>query len=291
MSYINEALRKAQKERDRSYEQFRDIIAPCSQGQDQPRKRRFTVVTAVALFVLIPAGFFLAVYVLERPISARQEAAVPVVAEAPATPEPLVSPADNEKARETVQSGLVQTTTTAKTKIPEETRKESQVPVTGKGTKTGNKARGTTASSGKEASIDAAALPRDAQEIYQEALYAQRNLDMQRAEALYKRTIELNPGHVRAMNNLGVIFMERKKWEEAIALFNKAIVRKKDYVDPYYNLSCLYARRNRINDSLFYMKAAAAINGSVIEWAKKDADMKNVVASREFKKMMEEQKN
>jgi Tfp pilus assembly protein PilF len=300
MSYINEALRKAQKERDRSYGQFRGVIASCSEEAGQPRKRRLAVVAAVALLVLIPAGVLLAVYISEQPVSMRQDAAVTVVAQAPVMPPPVALPADQGKVAKADQAGPTQASAaatpasppvTAQANVPLERRTEKKDSITRNKEKAANRAIEKPTASVAAVPVNKEVSPREAQAIYQEALYAQRNLDMKGAEALYKRTLALDPGHVRAMNNLGVIFMGRKKWEDAIVLFNKAIVRKKDYVDPYYNLSCLYARRNKIDDSLYYMKAAAAIDGSVIEWAKNDADMKNVVASREFKKMMEEQKN
>ncbi len=66
MSYINDALRKAQRERDGRYERFGGIIAAGPEAPRQPRKRRLAVGAACALLVLIPAGLFLAVYVLQH---------------------------------------------------------------------------------------------------------------------------------------------------------------------------------------------------------------------------------
>ena len=126
---------------------------------------------------------------------------------------------------------------------------------------------------------------------YDEALSAQRRGDHKRAEDLYQQALMLDPGHVRALNNLGVLFMDQKKKREAVALFNRAIVLKKDYVDPYYNLACLYARAEEIDESLRYLKVAMAIDRDVKNWVVKDADMKSVVTSDEFKKIMEGQKN
>ena len=92
------------------------------------------------------------------------------------------------------------------------------------------------------------------------------------------------------MNNLGVLFMDQKKKREAVALFNRAIGLRKDYVDPYYNLACIYARMDEIDESIRYLKIATAINREVINWAMKDADMKSVVTSDAFKNIMEGQK-
>ena len=101
----------------------------------------------------------------------------------------------------------------------------------------------------------------------------------------------LDPGHVRALNNLGVLYMDQKKKREAVALFNRAIGLKKDYVDPYYNLACVYARVDEIDESLKYLKMAMAINKDVKNWAERDADMKIVVTTEEFKKILEGQKH
>jgi tetratricopeptide (TPR) repeat protein len=126
---------------------------------------------------------------------------------------------------------------------------------------------------------------------YGEALLAQRKGDLKEAEALYQKVLTFDPDHVRALNNLGVIYMAQKKRGKAIEVLGRALVLKKDYVDPYYNLACLYAQGNEINESLWYLKVAATIDGDVLNWAKKDADMKTVAATPEFKKLMEGQKN
>jgi len=126
---------------------------------------------------------------------------------------------------------------------------------------------------------------------YGEALLAQRKGDLKRAEDLYQQALTLDPGHVHALNNLGVIYMGQKKRGKALSVFARAVVLKKDYADAYYNLACLYAQANEIDESLWYLKVAAVIDGGVMDWVKNDADMKNVVASPEFKKIMEGQKN
>ena len=62
---------------------------------------------------------------------------------------------------------------------------------------------------------------------------------------------------------------------------------KKDYVDPYYNMACLYARQDNKVESIQYLKAAIAVNREVIGWAKNDVDLKSVSASEEFRKLVE----
>ncbi|MDO9229642.1 MAG: tetratricopeptide repeat protein [Syntrophales bacterium] len=235
MSYINEALRKAQKDKDNRYERFGGVIAPSPEGPNHPRKRRVLVGTAVALVILVSAVLLFAVYGLQQP-SARPKGAPPPEA------------------------------TVAEKPAPKATGKTIRPP-------------------------DGPPVTREADVRYQEALIAQRAGDLRRAEALYEKVLTLDPGHVRTLNNLGVVYMGQKKRGKAIAVFGRAVVLKKDYVDPYYNLACLYAQTNEIDESLWYLKVAVSIDGDVINWVKKDADMKNVAASPEFKKIMEGQKN
>jgi tetratricopeptide (TPR) repeat protein len=238
MSYINDALRKAQKERDGRYERFSGIITQGQSEPGQPRKRKLAIAAAIVLFSLVAAGLLLTLYVRYQPSSTDKGIKPPVAAENPAAS----PPATRQEASATVQGG------TAPHEAPAEVR-------------------------------------------YKEALSAQRSGDHKRAETLYGEALALDPDHVRALNNLGVLYMAEQKEEQAIVLFGKAIVLKRDYVDPYYNLACLYARKNMIDESLWYLKVAMTISDDVKNWVLKDVDLKSVVASSSFKKIMEGQKN
>jgi tetratricopeptide (TPR) repeat protein len=254
MSYINDALKKAQQERDSRYERFGRIISPGPGRVVRRRAGRFARGAAVVLFVAIPAGL-LAFYLLRQPAPALKGGAAAIGRGAPAT----LASRDGKAAEELAR--------------PEE---KVTTPVT-------EAPAGVTPGGN--------ATPADVEALYKEALAAQRRGDVPGAEALYERVLAIDPRHVRALNNLGVICMGQKKRDRAIAFLNKAIVLKRDYVDPYYNLACLYAQTSEIDESLRYLNVAMVLNGDVKNWAEKDADMKNVVESAAFKKMMEGQKN
>ncbi|MBM4312715.1 MAG: hypothetical protein FJ122_02210 [Deltaproteobacteria bacterium] len=238
MSYINDALKKAQKERDGRYERFSGVMAPGLSEPGRSRKRRLVGIKAAVLFSLVAAVLLLTLLVRYQPFSTDKAIKPPIAPGSPAAL-PLATPQD---ARAAVQGR------TAPDTAPAEVR-------------------------------------------YREALSAHRSGDHKRAEALYGGVLALDPDHVRALNNLGVLYMGEQKEDQAIVLFGKAIVLKRDYVDPYYNLACLYARKNKIDESLWYLKVAMTINDDVKNWVLKDADLKSIVASSAFKKIMEGQKN
>jgi tetratricopeptide (TPR) repeat protein len=252
MSYINDALRKAHRERVCRYERFSGIITPSPGGPEKPRRRRLLPGAVVTLIVLVPAALLLAVYALNQPSPAGRGTAPPatVVGGNPAATQAAVSQA--------VHPGAAAVNVQVD---------KAMVPA------------------------DGAPLSIEAQARYQEALSAQRKGDLNGAEALYRKVLLLAPEHVQAMNNLGVLYMGQKKRDRAISMFSRAIVLRKDYVDPYYNMACLFAQEKEIDESLWYLKVAVAINDDVKKWVVKDADMKNVAESPGFKKIMEEQKN
>jgi tetratricopeptide (TPR) repeat protein len=243
MSYINDALRKAQKERDNRYGQFGGIIAAGPGGADHFRKRRVALFAA-ALILLVSTVLLLAVRAPHQPPFAK-------------------------KAPQSSVAGTAAPPAAATQPEPKATATSFTADQPPGGTQ----------------------IAREADLRYGEALLAQRKGDLKQAEALYQKALTFDPGHVRALNNLGVIYMAQKKREKAIAVLSRAVVLKKDYADPYYNMACLYAQANEIKESLWYLKVAATIDGDVLKWVKKDADMKNVAASPEFKKIMEGQKN
>lgn len=280
MSYINDALRKAQKEKDNRYGRFGEVIVPNIEGPNRPRRRRLVFGSAATLAVLGFAALLFAFYGLPWP-STQPKKASPAGAIAEETPAPkrtetAARPPDGTaktvaadlRPQPSAQpmGGEAPAANAAEKPAPKETRKALRPP-------------------------EGSPAMREAELRYQEALTAQRAGDLRRAEELYEKVLALDPEHVKTLNNLGVIHMGQKRREKAISLFGRAVFLKKDYVEPYYNLACLYAQTDQLSESLWYLKVAVAIDGGVINWVKTDADMKNVAASPEFKKLMEGQKN
>lgn len=233
MSYINEALRKAQQERDGRYGLFAKAIAPLPEGRRPGRRRVLRGLTAPLAGGV--AALLLALPVLNPDfLATRRDTPLPAAAPPPAT-EAVPPPA-------------------------------APIPAAA------------------EATVPSAEVG----QWQRQALAAQRRGNLRQAESLYRRVLLADPERVEALNNLGVLYMQRKKRDAAIAMFSKAIVVKKDYVDPYYNLACLYAQSREIDEGLWYLKAAVTLHGEARAWAEKDGDLKVLVATDAFKKFMKE---
>ena len=230
MSYINTALKKVQKERDRRYTPYDDIISSSRGKASRAGCRRiFTLPVAAAVFFVLLSVLAYFLY---------QAASGPVKGALTANPRAL--------------------TVAQKAAVPQAAPEE------------------------------APASQSRAAKLYDEALKAQRGKRWKEAEIFYKQALSFEPRHIHALNNLGVYYMSMKRYDEALELFVKAVIAKDDYVDPYYNLACLYAQLDDVNASLGYLERAVKIDGRAREWAKNDADFKKLSALPEFKKITKE---
>jgi predicted Zn-dependent protease len=112
--------------------------------------------------------------------------------------------------------------------------------------------------------------------LYERARSFQKSGRLQEAKALYEKTLQEDPKHVDALNNMGVIYLHDFDYSAAREAFSDVIRLKPKYVDGYYNLACAYAMESRIPESLIHLKKAMSLNPSVGDWAKNDTDLANL---------------
>jgi tetratricopeptide (TPR) repeat protein len=129
---------------------------------------------------------------------------------------------------------------------------------------------------------------RSAKEVYDEARRFHHMGRLEEAARLYAETLRSDPGHVEALNNLGVICLQRKDLASAQENFLKAIRLRPQSADPHYNLACLYAIKGELGLGMAHLKKAAAIEGSAKVWARQDRDLENLRRLPEFEVFMGE---
>ncbi len=123
-------------------------------------------------------------------------------------------------------------------------------------------------------------------ENYQKARAFHRDGRLADAGMWYDNVISMDPGHVQALNNRGVLHLHHKDYRAARKCFEKAIRLKPDYVDPYYNLACVSVARGQSEQGLRYLKKAVSMDPAVRVWAKKDPDLDVLRGNPEFKKIV-----
>ena len=112
--------------------------------------------------------------------------------------------------------------------------------------------------------------------------------ELEKPGKLYEKTLRLDPGHVEALNNLGVIYLQRKDLASAQENFLKAIRLRPQSADPHYNLACLYALKGELTLGMAHLKKAASLERSAKVWAKEDKDLENLRSLPEFEVFLAE---
>ena len=136
-------------------------------------------------------------------------------------------------------------------------------------------------------SIEAVA-PSDPEEpSYDQALTYQKAGNLADAKRLYEALLQESPRMVSALNNLGAIYMQEGNPSRARVFFEKAIRIDPTFVDPFYNLACLHSTLKDVKRSLFYLKKAISLNKEALQWAKTDNDLKNLRGHREYEQILQ----
>lgn len=250
MSYINDALRKAQKDQKSDYAAYEPIVS--ADGKKASGTRKWFIIAGVAMLFLW-AGAVVAL--LHRP----EEKTVPAMTEVIAAREAMVAPAATPPADDTALDVSKEAAPAAAKPAPVE------IPV----------------------EIKEAPGKNDAQALYAQAVQKQREGKLTEAKDLYKQVIKIDPKNIQALNNLGVVYMDQKVYKWAAIRLNDALKIKHDYPKAHYNLACLYAQQNNREQSLHHLQKAIGLNPEAKTWAQTDEDFRVFADLPEFKKLME----
>ena len=252
MSYINDALVKAQKDKKSPYAAYEPILS--ASGKKISGSRKWLPPAVILLCLFLAAGIIVLLNgsenLLHRSQKKMMTAATPLIV--------------------SNVSGVVP----AKMQMAEKTA-------------TDNKSDDGLRAKARPAAIKAKPEIAGSKMLYEQAFKKQQEGNLDEARNLYRKVLKIDPQNIQALNNLGVIHMNTKYYKKAILRFNDALHIKHDYADAHYNLACLYAQKHNAKQSLFYLKNAIDFNPQVRKWAANDADLKVLADLPEFKKMLE----
>lgn len=69
------------------------------------------------------------------------------------------------------------------------------------------------------------------------------------AKELYQKVLKIDPYHLTANNNLGVIFIKLNEYLKAIDCFEKVIEINPDFLSAYNNLGIIFHKQNRFDEA------------------------------------------
>ncbi len=72
---------------------------------------------------------------------------------------------------------------------------------------------------------------------------------LREAEQHLKRALFLNNGMCLAYNNIGLVYVDMKRWDDALDAFEASITRCPDYVDPFFHSAAAYESLGNIGEA------------------------------------------
>jgi tetratricopeptide (TPR) repeat protein len=114
-----------------------------------------------------------------------------------------------------------------------------------------------------------------------------RKGELSRAIEYYNRALELNPRFVPALNNLALVTAANKEYYKALTIFFDILNYEPADAEIHYNIACMYARLNRVDESIEWLQKAISKGYSNWESIKNDADLDNIRGSSAYKELIE----
>ncbi len=112
---------------------------------------------------------------------------------------------------------------------------------------------------------------------------------IQTAIAYYQMALSLRPHYLDAINALAFAYIEQGDISKAIALLQKSITITPDNPKLYYNIACLYARQNKTQESLAWLKQAIDKGYRDWEHINTDSDLQYIRDSEQFRLILNKQ--
>ena len=109
----------------------------------------------------------------------------------------------------------------------------------------------------------------------------------QGAVDMYRAALELQPSDLKARNNLGIAYMQLAMDDRAIAAFEEVLRLDSTYGLAYYNLACVHARAGNAAEAADFLRQAMAIEPRARDWARTDGDFARVRDTAQFRRHLE----
>jgi tetratricopeptide (TPR) repeat protein len=106
-----------------------------------------------------------------------------------------------------------------------------------------------------------------------------RNGESDLAIDQYQKGPPFQSGFVDALDNLAMVYTLKMEYDKAISLFIKIIGLRSDPASNYYNIACIYARQNQIEESINWLKKAISKGYSKWDLIETDIDLENIKGS------------
>lgn len=85
------------------------------------------------------------------------------------------------------------------------------------------------------------------------------------AEALYREVVRLQPDHVEALNNLGVLLHRRREYEGAMHAYGQALLVDPARAETHNNVGCMLQESQKLEAAAVYLARAVRLDPAMVE--------------------------
>lgn len=122
---------------------------------------------------------------------------------------------------------------------------------------------------------------------YKLGMLYEKNGEKNTAVEFYKKALDLNPEFIPALNRMAMINIAKGDYDATISIFEKILEIQPDNIIVCYNLSCIYAMQNMVDESIEWLKHAIDKGYDNWEEIENDKDFENIRSTLFYKKLME----
>jgi tetratricopeptide (TPR) repeat protein len=102
----------------------------------------------------------------------------------------------------------------------------------------------------------------------------------------YERALALKPNHLESLHGLALAYVETKAYDSALDILKKLSILSPDQAEIDYNISCVYAKAQRPEESMEWLKKAVQKGYNNWDRIRSDEDLISIRKKTEFESLM-----
>jgi pentatricopeptide repeat protein len=137
---------------------------------------------------------------------------------------------------------------------------------------------------------DLAAQPRNADLHFRLGDLYRSQGEPGKATEQYQEALRLKKNHIKAMYGLVTVYSQEQNYEKALQMLRSMREQQPGNPDIYYNMACIYAKQNRREEAVVWLKESIEKGFSDIALIDRDPDLTNI-RETEYVKTLLKSKN
>jgi len=115
--------------------------------------------------------------------------------------------------------------------------------------------------------------------------------NFEQAVAMFQKALSSKYLYIQSLTRLAQIFNRQGEYDKSIAAYMKIVEKKPEIASVYYNISCLYSKTNQTMQSLQWLKMSIDKGYDKWDLIMNDKDLENIRQTKEFQDIIRMNKN